>query len=407
LGPIVAGGSDQIHSVFICRDQSILIGGRAAQGEFPITPGAFDPTPSVGPSSPSTNDGFVARLSGDGTTLLASTYIGFNHEDQVYGVTEDHLGRVVIVGATESSDFPTTPDAFQPVSPDAGGFIQRDGFVMVLSGDLTTLEYSSFIGSCCLDHVRDVHVDGSGVVTMFGVTGGWDFPETPGAYGLGWGAAFVLRLHPDLDRLLYSGRAGGGSGDGNLFGPQGGLSVHPLGGASVGMRTGSLAASETIDSPFAPPELLPGGFQPASGLLTVLTMLPAGVTRYGNASETARGPIAMGVLSMPSLGNTGFGVTVTQGPDSAHGLLLLSQSPLPSPLSVHGVDVWVDPSRLIGLLPVASSAHGWSELRLAVPATPALESFIVYAQTFWPQPGGEPAWLSSNALRITVQPELP
>jgi beta-propeller repeat-containing protein len=74
---------------------------------FPTTPGAFDTTYNGG-----FRDAFVAKLSADGTTLIYGTYLGGSSDDYAYGrIAVDFAGRYV-TGVTYSTDFPTTPGAF-------------------------------------------------------------------------------------------------------------------------------------------------------------------------------------------------------------------------------------------------------------------------------------------------------
>jgi len=74
--------------------------------DFPTTPGAF------GTSAPGGEmDVFVFRLSADGTDLEWSTYIGGTGSDYPYDMAMESGDRPVIVGRTNSTDFPTTlPD---------------------------------------------------------------------------------------------------------------------------------------------------------------------------------------------------------------------------------------------------------------------------------------------------------
>ncbi len=71
-------------------------------------------------------DGFVARLNTAGDALDYSTYLGGNSDDVVVGLGVDAVGSVYVVGGTQSTDFPTTPGAFQPnFAGSSDGFVTK------------------------------------------------------------------------------------------------------------------------------------------------------------------------------------------------------------------------------------------------------------------------------------------
>src|ERR1051326_3005157 len=87
---------------------NVYFGGRTISGDLPATPGVYDPTPNGG------DDGFIAKFSPDGSTLLYCTYLGGAGLDRVlfgFGITSTR--HAVIGGRTTSSNFPI-----------AGNFIQ-------------------------------------------------------------------------------------------------------------------------------------------------------------------------------------------------------------------------------------------------------------------------------------------
>ena len=57
-------------------------------------------------------DGFVSKLNPNGTALVYSTYLGGGGDDRAISIAVDNSEDVYIAGATSSSDFPTTPGAF-------------------------------------------------------------------------------------------------------------------------------------------------------------------------------------------------------------------------------------------------------------------------------------------------------
>jgi hypothetical protein len=82
-----------------------VVVGSTQSPAFPTIPGA----PQGGLSGPS--DAFVARLTTAGTVLAASTYLGGSGVDAAGGVAVDREGRTVVAGRTLSTDFPTVSPA--------------------------------------------------------------------------------------------------------------------------------------------------------------------------------------------------------------------------------------------------------------------------------------------------------
>src|SRR5262249_42409035 len=77
------------------------------------------------------NDAFVATLNATGSGLLFSTYLGGSgsYGAGALGFARDSTGNTYVTGATSSSDFPTTPGAYQTTFA-AGSY---EGFVTKLN----------------------------------------------------------------------------------------------------------------------------------------------------------------------------------------------------------------------------------------------------------------------------------
>ena len=74
-----------------------------------------------------TRDGLLLVLSPDGSQIRFATYLGGDGDDLIRGVVIGSAGEIYVVGRTASSNFPTTPGAFQR---QPGG--DDDGFVVKL-----------------------------------------------------------------------------------------------------------------------------------------------------------------------------------------------------------------------------------------------------------------------------------
>jgi hypothetical protein len=178
----------------------------SSTADFPTTDGAYDRTYHGG------YDLFVSRFSSDLKTLEASTYFGGAGTDYLYSMALDSAGYVYLAGATSSNDFPIISGAFQAVYQ--GG--EYDGFVAKLSGDLSTLLASTFLGGSGTDQPASLILDSSFNIYLTGTTSSADFPITPGAYSQvykGGYDVFVAGLSNSLNSLLASTYIGGGDYD--------------------------------------------------------------------------------------------------------------------------------------------------------------------------------------------------
>jgi len=219
------GGSDDDWGNGIAVDSSgaAYVTGLTKSSDFPTTPGVFDPTHNGG-------DAFVVKLNPYGTALAYGTFLGGSDDDWGNGIAVDSSGAAYVTGGTYSSDFPTTPGAYDRTYN--GGWY--DAFVVKLNPYGTALAYSTFLGGGDRDWGNDIAVDSSGAAYVTGVTYSSDFPTTPGAFDRtyhGNGDAFVVKLNPygsGLQDLAYATFLGGSDDDGGR-----GIAVDSSGAAYV------------------------------------------------------------------------------------------------------------------------------------------------------------------------------
>jgi len=182
-----------------------FVTGRTNSNDFPATPTAYDTSLS------DSDDAFVTKLTADGSDLIYSTYLGDMWSDIGQGIAVDDSGCAYVTGYTNSSDFPTTPGAFDTTAD--GGWSEGDAFVTKFTPAGDNLVYSTFLaGEEWMDEAASaIAVDDSGCAYITGYTGSSTFPVTPGAFdpipsGLD---GFVTKLNPDGSDLIYSTFLGG------------------------------------------------------------------------------------------------------------------------------------------------------------------------------------------------------
>ncbi|MBX3693217.1 hypothetical protein [Dokdonella sp.] len=143
--------------------------------------------------------------------LIQSTYLGGSDNDYISALALASNGEVLVAGYTYSSNLPGTTGGAQAAY--AGSY---DGFVARLSGNLQTLEQSSYLGGGSDDHIYALALASNGDVLVAGITISSDLPGTAGgaqpAYAGGGYDGFVARLSGNLQTLVQSSYLGG-SGD--------------------------------------------------------------------------------------------------------------------------------------------------------------------------------------------------
>ena len=107
FGTYLGGSSDDYgHAISLDGSSNIYVAGQAGSTDFPVAD-AYQGT-KLGP-----NDAFAAKLSASGSSLLYSTYLGGSGSDGASDIAVNSFGDAYVAGTTGSTNFPTTPGAFQ------------------------------------------------------------------------------------------------------------------------------------------------------------------------------------------------------------------------------------------------------------------------------------------------------
>src|SRR3989442_679598 len=199
-------GGDQGFGVAVDAVGNAYVTGFAGSSDFPTTAGAFQTAFGGGEA-----DAFVTKLNPTGSALVYSTYLGGDGFDPGDGIAVDATGNAYVTGLTFSTNFPTTPGAFQTTPKFAS-----DAFVVKLNAAGTALVYSTFLGGDGFDQGHGIAVDAEGNAYATGGTSSTNFPTTTGAFRTTFGGrsdAFVTKLNGDGSALVYSTYLGGFSSD--------------------------------------------------------------------------------------------------------------------------------------------------------------------------------------------------
>ncbi len=215
--------SESPHSLIMNKDEELLVLGTTSSANFPTTAGVVDRDFNGG-GAPllhvvqynNGSDIFVAKISKDGSQLLASTYLGgsdldglnpnnsplvANYGDQLRGdIITDQNGDVLISTVTSSSNFPVQ-NSFSTAYK--GGL--TDAVVLKLSGDLSQIIWGAYVGGAGTDASHTVKFDSQGKILVGGGTSSVNFPVTAGSYQpshRGHVDGWIAKLEPDGSGII-------------------------------------------------------------------------------------------------------------------------------------------------------------------------------------------------------------
>jgi hypothetical protein len=203
-----SGGSKYIA---IDNSDNVFITGSMVDPTFQVSENAFDKIYGDG-----TYETFIMKFDSNLTTLLSSTFIGGNANDDVRGIAIDQSQNIFVVGSTHSTDFQVSENAFDSL------FVgSNEAYILKTNNDLTTLLSSTFIGGDNVDGIFDIKLDSVGDVVVAGDTSSVNFPIISGAYDVEFGGnsktdGFILKINNDLTNVISSTFIGGSDRDGVL-----------------------------------------------------------------------------------------------------------------------------------------------------------------------------------------------
>jgi hypothetical protein len=209
------GGSGDDNGISIAFDSNgnAYVTGETTSSNFP---GAHNVLTGA-------QDVFVTKIASDGSSLIYSTYVGgsspSSNTQSGNSIAVDASGDAFVAGGTTSSNFPSSPGAFQTALKSA-----ENAFVFELNPSGGTLTYSTYLGGTGTggDIALGIALDGAGKVYVAGFTSSTDFPIPSGltplqGYPGGANNGFVAELSlggkgaSDLVFSTYLGPAGSNS----------------------------------------------------------------------------------------------------------------------------------------------------------------------------------------------------
>jgi hypothetical protein len=172
-------------SMALDRHANTVFCGYSTSTDLPTMPGAYKK------ANQGYLDAFVAKVDSKGSRLVCSTYLGGSQSDRGEAIALDEDGNAYVAGSTTSSDFPTTPMAFDTSNS------EDDAFLSVFNSSASSLLYSTFFGGTASDHCIAAVFDGIEHIYLAGQTESTDLPTTTGAFDSSFNGindAFVMKL---------------------------------------------------------------------------------------------------------------------------------------------------------------------------------------------------------------------
>jgi len=149
-------GNDWIYGIQFDASENLMFSGWTTSTGLGTT-GTLNQNPIGG------IDAFVARVSADGSAIQMFSYLGGDSTDRISSVDIDSDYNYVLVGTTESSDYPVTGESYRSGSP-AG----TQAVLTKIAYNGSTLLYSTIIDGNDDDRGLSVSVDSAENIIMAG-----------------------------------------------------------------------------------------------------------------------------------------------------------------------------------------------------------------------------------------------
>lgn len=217
--------SEMPHSLVVNNNNELYIFGTTGSPNFPTTNNAYDPTFNGGLSCavnsnsyPNGSDIILVKFNQSGTQLLGSTYLGgtgndglnlnsilkHNYADEARGeIILDENSNVYITSSTFSTNFPTTPNAYQTSLTGTQGAV-----VCKFNHNLSNLIWSTYLSGLGTSAVAGYSLSLGENYSVY-ITGGTTSPNlTPITSGVqptfGGGSAdgYIAHFSNDVTTLL-------------------------------------------------------------------------------------------------------------------------------------------------------------------------------------------------------------
>ncbi|HTC87047.1 MAG TPA: SBBP repeat-containing protein [Bryobacteraceae bacterium] len=221
FGASTSPSTAAVGSIAVDTSGNLYATGSTTDPSFVTTPGAvqtkFGGTVSVDGNGPS-GDAFVAQLnlSAQGPAQLAySSFLGGSANENGSSIAVDSSGKIVVLGTTDSFDFPTTPNAYHCCVLKTGSNLP--GLTPFLNSFLVRIDptkfgaagllYSSYVGNSSSNtDLISLAINASGTIAaVAGSASSGNLPVTASAFQTSPGGAKAVDAYVALFDLSQTG----------------------------------------------------------------------------------------------------------------------------------------------------------------------------------------------------------
>jgi len=272
-------GNDIVAGVALDPLGEVIIAGQTVSNDFPTVA-------ALQSALKGSSDAFVAKINASGSALVYSTYLGGSSSDQANGVATDSSGNAFVGGATSSTDFPLSANAFSSTAN--GGFITELNAVGALS-------YSTFFP---VSEVDSIALDSLGNFYVAGKFPGANFPQINPVVsctsGVNCPFQFLSKFNASGSMLIYSTTWGDPSAAGSRV-TVGSMALDSAGNVYI---TGSAGTDGSGSIPLLNPLSSNGSFYliafaPSGNSLLYSTWVPASARICWGCNTFLTGPVSV------------------------------------------------------------------------------------------------------------------
>jgi gliding motility-associated-like protein len=205
---------DVCQDVFLTASEEVYVVGYTASTNFPLTAGA----PIFNTYLKGKSDAFFMKFKANGNQMLYSHLMGGSGEDVFEGMYVNDKDEPFVAGYSNSSDFPTSKNAYQ--KSNAGGY---DFVVVKMPSSGTNVYYSTYLGGSANEYLFSypffstikIAANVREEAIICGISRSKNYPITTDALqstnksSINYGTLTMAKISMAGDKLLYGTYYGG------------------------------------------------------------------------------------------------------------------------------------------------------------------------------------------------------
>lgn len=169
ISSLLIGGADEDRLIDTCIDNlGIVYAVGTTKNDFPVTIENFKDYQKP------YYDIFLIKYDSIQNQIIFSTVFGGNEDDIPTKIFIDSYKNIVIVGKTNSHDFPLTNNSWDSYYDRANPY--SEGFFIILNQENSSIIYSTFIGGNEGDYIQTACLDSNSDILISGYSYSNDFP---------------------------------------------------------------------------------------------------------------------------------------------------------------------------------------------------------------------------------------